>query len=249
MDTQVATPGEKSVDITQEELTISVVVPAFNEHAVLREFYRRTVAALTTVGAPFEIVFVNDGSRDATLDIMKELRAQDPRVAIVDLSRNFGKEIALTAGLDHAEGLVVIVIDADLQDPPELIPKFVQAWREGYDVVYAVRTARSGETWLKKATSGAFYRMMGAISRLDIPRDTGDFRLLSRRALKSLRQLREQHRFMKGLFAWIGYPSKPIYYDRDIRHAGSSNFNYLRLWNLAVEGFTSFSIAPLKVAT
>jgi glycosyltransferase involved in cell wall biosynthesis len=233
----------------QVELTISVVVPAYNEEAVLGEFYRRTAAVLSQIGAPFEIVFVNDGSRDGTLRVLHELRAQDPRVVIVDLSRNFGKEIAMTAGLDHCAGEVVVVIDADLQDPPELIEDFVAAWREGYDVVYAVRTVRDGETWLKKATASLFYRLMGSVSRIEIPRDTGDFRLMSRRAVDALGRVREQHRFMKGLFAWIGFPSKPIYYRRDPRHAGQTTFNYVKLWNLAVEGFTSFTIAPLKVAT
>lgn len=231
------------------ELTISVVVPAYNEEAVLAAFYRRTVAVLTGIGAPFELVFVNDGSRDGTLGVLRELRARDPRVVIVDLSRNFGKEIAMTAGLDHAAGEVVVVIDADLQDPPELIVQFVDAWREGYDIAYAVRTARDGETWLKKWTASAFYRVMQSVSRVEIPRDTGDFRLMSRRAVEALGQLREQHRFMKGLFAWIGYPARPIYYRRDPRHAGQTSFNYVKLWNLAVEGFTSFTIAPLKVAT
>jgi glycosyltransferase involved in cell wall biosynthesis len=233
----------------QVELTISVVVPAYNEEAVLGEFYRRTVAVLSQIGAPFELVFVNDGSRDGTLRVLHELRAHDPRVVIVDLSRNFGKEIAMTAGLDHAAGEVVVVIDADLQDPPELIEDFVAAWREGYDVVYAVRTVRDGETWLKKATASLFYRLMGSVSRIEIPRDTGDFRLMSRRAVDALGKLREQHRFMKGLFAWVGFPSKPVYYRRDPRHAGETSFNYVKLWNLAVEGFTSFTIAPLKVAT
>ncbi len=233
----------------QVELTISVVVPAYNEEAVLGEFYRRTVVVLSEIGAPFELVFVNDGSRDGTLRVLHELRVRDPRVVIVDLSRNFGKEIAMTAGLDHAAGEVVVVIDADLQDPPELIKDFVAAWREGYDVVYAVRTVRDGETWLKKATASLFYRLMGSVSRIEIPRDTGDFRLMSRRAVDALGRLREQHRFMKGLFAWVGFPSKPVYYRRDARHAGQTSFNYVKLWNLAVEGFTSFTIAPLKVAT
>jgi glycosyltransferase involved in cell wall biosynthesis len=226
-----------------------VVVPAYNEAAVLSEFYRRTKAVLSDIGAPFEIVFVNDGSKDNTLSVIQELRQSDPRVVLVDLSRNFGKEIALSAGIDHASGAVVVLIDADLQDPPELIPKFIEAWREGHDVVYAVRTARDGETWLKKATANIFYRVIRSVSRIDIPRDTGDFRLMSRRAVSALCKLREQHRFMKGLFAWIGYPAKPIYYRRDPRHAGETSFNYFKLWNLAIEGLTSFTIAPLKVAT
>jgi glycosyltransferase involved in cell wall biosynthesis len=236
-------------DAAAQPLTISVVVPAFNEEAVLPEFYRRTLAVLSDLGFPFEIVFVNDGSRDGTLDVMHQLRNADARVTVIDLSRNFGKEIALTAGLDHALGDLVVVIDADLQDPPELIPQLVDAWREGYDVVYATRTAREGETWFKKATARIFYRAIGSVSRILIPQNTGDFRLMSRRAIDALGKLREQHRFMKGLFAWIGYPSKAVYYSRDPRQAGTTSFNYFKLWNLAVEGFTSFTIAPLKVAT
>jgi len=165
------------------------------------------------------------------------------------LSRNFGKELALTAGIDNVNADAVVVIDADLQDPPELIPQFVHWWREGYDVVYGTRASRAGETRLKKWTSSAFYRVMRRLSATPVPRDTGDFRLLNRRALDAIKRLRERQRFMKGLFAWVGYRQKAIAYDRDPRHAGSSKFNYWRLWNFALEGITSFSSAPLKVAT
>ncbi len=174
---------------------------------------------------------------------------RDPRVAIIDLSRNFGKEIALTAGLDHARGDAVIVIDADLQDPPELIPELVAKWQEGYDVVYARRTARDGETLLKKTTAKLFYRFIQGINRVKIPADTGDFRLLSRRAVDALKQLRETHRFMKGLFAWIGFPQVAVNYRRDPRFAGKTKWNYWQLWNFALEGITSFTITPLKIAT
>ena len=174
---------------------------------------------------------------------------RDPRVAIIDLSRNFGKEIALTAGLDHARGDAVVVIDADLQDPPELIPELVAKWQEGYDVVYARRTARDGETLLKKTTAKLFYRFIQGINRVKIPADTGDFRLLSRRAVDALKQLRETHRFMKGLFAWIGYPQVAVSYRRDPRFAGKTKWNYWQLWNFALEGITSFTITPLKIAT
>jgi len=174
---------------------------------------------------------------------------KDPRVAVIDLSRNFGKEIALTAGLDHASGEAVVVIDADLQDPPELIPELVEKWREGYDVVYARRTTRDGESFLKKSTAKLFYRFIQGVSRVQIPEDTGDFRLLSRRAVESLKQLRETHRFMKGLFAWIGYPQIAVNYRRDPRFAGQTKWNYWQLWNFALEGITSFTINPLKIAT
>lgn len=228
---------------------LSVVVPAYNEEAVLDEFHSRLSRILALLACDCEIVYVNDGSRDRTLEVMQELRDSDPRVAIVDLSRNFGKEIALTAGLDHATGDAVVVIDADLQDPPELIPQLVAKWRTGYDVVYAQRTAREAETRFKRATAYLFYRLVRKVSRVQIPADTGDYRLLSRRAVESLKRMREQHRFMKGLFAWIGYPQAAVPYRRDARFAGETKWNYWGLWNFALEGITSFTIAPLKIAT
>jgi len=167
----------------------------------------------------------------------------------VDLSRNFGKEIALTAGIDHAKGDSVVVIDADLQDPPELIPELVEHWKEGYDVVYAKRVARAGERAIKKATAHTFYRVMNKVSKLKLPEDTGDFRLMSRRAVDSLKELREHHRFMKGLFAWIGYRQKAVTYKRDARYAGQSKWNYWSLWNFALEGITSFTTVPLLAAS
>jgi len=230
---------------------LSVVVPAYNEQEVLPEFHRRLVAALDGIDLSWEVVYVNDGSRDTTLAVMLGLQAQDPRAAVVNLSRNFGKEIALTAGLDHARGTeAVVVIDADLQDPPEVIPDLIAGWREGFDVVYAQRTTREGESWLKKATAAGFYRFMQRIGgKVQLPPDTGDFRLLSRRALDALLKLREQHRFMKGLFAWIGFPAKAVRYDRAPRAAGTTKWNYWKLWNFSLEGITSFTVAPLKVAT
>ena len=229
--------------------TLSVVVPAFNEQEVLSEFHGRLTGVLDRIDAACEIVYVNDGSSDRTLAIMHGLRAADGRVAIIDLSRNFGKEIAMTAGLDHARGDAVVVIDADLQDPPELIPQLIAEWRNGFDVVYAKRTVRNGDSPMKKLTAAGFYRVIGNVSRVHIPADTGDYRLLSRRAVDALKQLREQHRFMKGLFAWIGFPQKAVLYRRDPRFAGVGKFNYWRLWNFAIEGITSFTITPLKMAT
>jgi glycosyltransferase involved in cell wall biosynthesis len=228
---------------------ISVVVPAYNEQEVLPEFHRRLETVLTGLQTPSEIVYVDDGSKDSTPNVLRQLASLHGNVSLVALSRNFGKEIALTAGLDHARGEVVVVIDADLQDPPELIPELVKGWQEGFDVVYAKRTSRQGETFLKKATAKVFYRAIRAVSRVEIPEDTGDFRLLSRRAVDALKKLREQHRFMKGLFAWIGFPQKAVCYQRDVRYAGETKWNYWRLWNFAIEGITSFTIAPLKVAT
>ena len=228
---------------------LSIVVPAYNEVEVLPVFHQRLTAVLAQLPLAAEVVYVNDGSSDGTLKIMESLRAADPRVVILDLSRNFGKEIALSAGLDHALGDAVVVIDADLQDPPELILDLVKQWRSGYDNVYAKRTARDGETFFKKATASTFYRLIQRVSRVKIPEDTGDFRLLSRRAVDSLKQLREQHRFMKGLFAWIGYPGIAVPYRRDPRFAGETKWNYWHLWNFALEGITSFTIAPLKITT
>jgi glycosyltransferase involved in cell wall biosynthesis len=228
---------------------LCVVVPAFKESEGLREFHARLGAVLDRLDLDGEVLYVDDGSKDDTYAIMCELRDADPRVATLRLSRNFGKELALTAGLDAADADAVVVIDADLQDPPELIPTFVQHWREGYDVIYGTRSTRAGETRLKKFTSAAFYRIMQRLSATPLPRDTGDFRLMSRRAVDAIKQLRERQRFMKGLFTWVGYRQKAMVYDRDPRFAGSSKFNYWRLWNFALEGITSFSGAPLKIAT
>jgi polyisoprenyl-phosphate glycosyltransferase len=228
---------------------LSVVVPAYNEQEVLREFHERLSAVLSSLPFAFEVVYVNDGSADDTLEVINALQNRDSRIALVDLSRNFGKEIAMTAGLDHANGDAVVVIDADLQDPPELIPELVKHWQQGYDVVYAKRISRDGETFLKKATANAFYKIIQRVTKVPIPQDTGDFRLLSRRAVEAVKQLREHHRFMKGLFAWIGYPQKEVRYRRDPRFAGETKWNYWRLWNFALEGITSFTIAPLKVST
>ena len=228
-------------------IILSIVIPAYNEEEVLPEFHKRLTSVLEEIEGSCEILYVNDGSSDRTLEVLNDFK--DPRVWIIDLSRNFGKEIALSAGLDHARGEAVVVIDADLQDPPELIPKFIEKWQEGYDVVYARRTARDGETFIKKATAKLFYRFIQGVSRVKIPEDTGDYRLLSRRAVEALKQLRETHRFMKGLFAWIGYPQIAVNYRRDPRFAGSTKWNYWHLWNFAIEGITSFTINPLKIAS
>jgi glycosyltransferase involved in cell wall biosynthesis len=228
--------------------TFSVVIPVFDEAEVLPAFHRRLSAVMDLLGT-WEAVYVNDGSRDASLHLLEALHRTEHRVAIVNLSRNFGKEIATTAGLEYASGDAMIVIDADLQDPPELIPQLVAGWRDGFDTVYAERRARDGETWLKRATSGLFYQLMQRLGRVQLPRDTGDFRLMSRRVVDAVLQLREQHRFMKGLFAWVGFPARSVPYDRAPRHAGTTKWNYWKLWNLALDGITSFTVMPLKVAT
>lgn len=229
--------------------TLAVVVPAFNEGPGLREFHARLSAVFDTLDLACSVWYVDDGSRDDTWAVMEGLRAHDARVATLKLSRNFGKELAMTAGLDCVAADAVVVIDADLQDPPEVLAQFVAAWREGYDVVYGTRATRAGESGAKKLTSALFYRVMERLSHTPVPRDTGDFRLLSRRALEALKKVRERQRFMKGLFAWVGFRQKSIVYERDARFAGTSKFNYWRLWNFALEGITSFSTVPLRVAT
>lgn len=229
---------------------LSVVVPVFNEEAVIDVFNRRMLDVLHGLPFPAELIYVNDGSRDRTLEIVRGYLHAYDNVALIDLSRNFGKEAAMTAGLDHADGDVVAIIDADLQDPPELIPELLRVLQSGdYDVVYAQRASRSGETFAKKASAHLFYRVIGKLTGIDIPHDTGDFRLMNRRAVEALRRLREHHRFMKGLFAWIGFRQVALRYDRDARFAGESKFNYWRLWNFSLEGITSFTTAPLKVAS
>jgi len=199
-------------------------------------------------GKSWEMVCINDGSKDDTLERLLALHQNDPRVVVIDLSRNFGKEAALTAGLDHARGDCAIPLDADLQDPPEIIPALLAKWLEGYDVVNAVRLSRDGESWLKRASAHAFYRVINRMSDMDIPADTGDFRLLSRPVLDALKTLPERRRFMKGLFAWVGFRTANVYYHREARYAGSTKWNYWRLWNFAVEGITSFSQVPLQLA-
>jgi glycosyltransferase involved in cell wall biosynthesis len=228
---------------------ISIIIPAYNESGGLHELHRRLTQVVDGMRVSAEFLYVNDGSHDDTLQVMHAIRKRDARVALIDLSRNFGKEIAMMAGLDHATGEAVILIDADLQDPPELIPELCIRWREGYDVVYATRVDRKGESWLKKQTARLFYRAMQRVGTTPIPRDAGDYRLLSRRAVDALRQLRERHRFMKGLFSWIGYRQTSVQYVRDPRFAGETKWNYWRLWNFAIEGFTSFTAAPLKIST
>ena len=228
---------------------LSVVVPVHNEESVLARFHARLATAIEDTPGGFEIIYVDDGSTDATPLILRQLRTIEPRVGIIRLSRNFGKEQAMSAGLREARGAATVVIDADLQDPPELISAMLEEWRRGADVVNMRRRHRAGENWLKRATAYAFYRVMNRLSEVPIPVDTGDFRLLSRRALDALNSLPERNRVMKGLFAWIGFRQRSIEYDRDPRAAGSSKWRYWKLWNLALEGITGFSVGPLKVAT
>lgn len=228
---------------------LTVVVPAFNEAAVLEAFHARLRPVLDALPLNCAVLYVDDGSTDATWLTLERLMERDAGCGALRLSRNFGKEAALTAGLDQVNEGAAVIIDADLQDPPELIPELVAQWQAGHDVVYATRSGRRGESAIKRLTSAAFYRAMEQLSNTPLPRDTGDFRLLSRRALDALGQLRERQRFMKGLFAWIGYRQTAVHYQREAREAGHSKWNYWRLIRLAIEGFTSFSTAPLRLAT
>jgi glycosyltransferase involved in cell wall biosynthesis len=230
-------------------ITLSVVVPLRNEEAVLPEFHRRLMKSIDGTLGGCEVIYVDDGSTDRTRMLLEQASARDRCVGFIRLSRNFGKEAAVSAGLWEARGDATVVIDGDLQDPPELIPSMLAAWRDGADVVNMRRRARPGESWLKRATAHAFYRVMNRLSEVPIPVDTGDYRLLSRRAVDALNALPERNRMMKGLFAWIGFNQATIAYDREPRAAGASKWRYWKLWNLALEGITGFSVAPLKVAT
>ena len=231
---------------------LTVVVAAYNEGDSLPLLHPRIATVLDGLqskGVIGRVLYVDDGSTDGTWAVLQGLAAGDARVGVLRLSRNFGKELALTAGLDRVDDGAALILDADGQDPPELIPQFVELWRQGFDDIYGTRVERDGEGWLKRATAHAFYRVIGRLSRTPIPADTGDFRLLSPRALAALAQLRERHRFMKGLFGWVGFNRTSIPYHREPRAAGASKFNFWRLWNLALEGITSFSTAPLRLAT
>ncbi len=233
---------------TQDRLT--VVVAAYNEAEALPQLHPRIAAVLRRLDdIEGRVIYVDDGSSDGTWNVLQRLARKDPNVSLLRLSRNFGKELALTAGLDQVESGAALILDADGQDPPELIPQFVARWREGYDDVHGTRVQREGESWIKRATAAGFYRVIGRLSKTPIPADTGDFRLLSPRALDALRQMRERHRFMKGLFGWVGFRQVAIPYRREPRLAGDSKFGLWKLWNFALEGITSFSTAPLRAAT
>ena len=229
---------------------ISIIVPAYNEQDSLPFLYERLEKLINSIkNYEFEILFVNDGSKDKTLELIKEYREKDKRISYVDFSRNFGKETAMIAGLDYATGDAVILIDADLQDPPELIPEMIKYWEEGYDDVYAQRKSRKGETFLKKFTSKMYYRVLQSLTNVEIQKDTGDFRLLDRRCVNALKKLRESQRCSKSIFSWIGYKKKAIFYDRDPRVAGKTKWNYRKLVNLAIDGITSFTTSPLRIST
>ncbi|MFZ9859295.1 MAG: glycosyltransferase family 2 protein [Roseiflexaceae bacterium] len=233
----------------QQKPIISVVAPVYDEEVLLPEFYRRVVSAIEQLGVPFEIVLVNDGSHDRSGAIMDELHAQDPRVKVLHFSRNFGHQIAITAGTDHAQGQSVAVIDSDLQDPPEVIVDMYHKWREGYQVIYGVRSEREGETAFKRATASMFYRLIRKITNINLPLDTGDFRLMDRRVVDAMKKMREHHRFMRGLSVWVGFKQTGVSYRRDARKAGVTKYPLRKMLRFALDAITSFSYLPLQLAT
>ncbi|MEY2343245.1 glycosyltransferase family 2 protein [Acidithiobacillus sp. IBUN Pt1247-S3] len=228
---------------------ISVIIPCHNESENIEPLYHRVQTVLEGMQQAWEIIFINDGSSDDTLLRLLALREKDKRVTVINLSRNFGKEAALTSGLDHANGDVAVPLDADLQDPPELIPELFAKFLEGYDVINAIRNKRLGESYTKRLSSYLYYRLLDKISNVPIPHDTGDYRMLSRRVLEALKRMPERRRYMKGLFAWTGYRTTSIHYQREPRHAGQTGWTYWKLWHFAVEGITSFSHVPLQLAS
>ncbi len=228
---------------------ITIMIPAYNEEDVLQQLYDRLSKVILNIPFyDFELLFGNDGSTDGTLDQIKKLREKDKKISYVNLSRNFGKETAMIAGLDYALGDAVIIIDADLQDPPELIPDMIRYWEMGYDDVFAKRKSRAGESWVKKTTASTFYKVLQKLTQIPIQKNTGDFRLLDRRCVEALKQLRETQRYTKGMFSWIGYNKKEILFDRDPRAAGETKWNYIKLVDLAIEGITSFTTTPLRIS-
>ncbi|HEU5316820.1 MAG TPA: glycosyltransferase family 2 protein [Chloroflexota bacterium] len=234
---------------TQAPPVISVVAPVFNEAELLPAFCDEMRRVLEEIGEPWEIVLVNDGSRDGSLEIMRQQHARDPRIKALSFSKNFGGQLAITAGLDYARGDAVVIIDADLQDPPVVVKELIARWREGYQVVYAQRASRAGETFFKKLTAAVYYRLIRGIANVDIPLDTGEFRLLDRTAADALRGIREQHRYLRGLAAWIGFRTIAVPYERAARAAGETKYTLSKMLRLAVDGITNFSYLPLQLAS
>ncbi len=231
----------------EKPIFISILAPMYNEQDNLELFFQRIEKTLDGITQEYEIICVNDGSKDGTLRDLVAHHRRNFRIKVINLSRNFGKEIALSAAIDYANGQAVVPIDADLQDPPELIVEMIKLWKQGFDVVYAVRRSRKGESFLKRLTAGAFYRCMKKLTPLQIPPDTGDFRLMDRKVVDALKQLPERKRFMKGLFAWVGFQQTSITFVREARHKGKTTWNYWKLWNFALDGVTAFSVRPLKI--
>lgn len=230
-----------------ETSLLSILIPVYNECECLEILYEQIEIMSHDISCEIEILFVNDGSVDNTLELIKFLQMKDNRINYVDLSRNFGKEIAMCAGIDYISGDTLVIVDADLQDPPALIPQMLREIKNGYDDVYAYRTNRKGETWLKRKSAHIYYKLLKNISNIPIQENTGDFRMFSTKAITALRKLKENERNMKGLFSYIGFNKKAIFYERDVRYAGKTKWNYLTLLNLAIKGLTSFSIIPLRI--
>ncbi len=228
---------------------ISVVAPVYNEAPTLPLFCERVINSLEPLGRSFEVVLINDGSRDRSLEVMVEMHERDPRIKVINFSRNFGHQIAITAGIDYARGAAVVVIDSDLQDPPEVIPDMISKWNEGFGIVFAQRAEREGETWFKKATAAFFYRLIRRITNVNIPVDAGDFRLMDRKVVDTLRRMREHHRFMRGLSVWVGFKQTGVEYKRAPRHAGETKYPLSKMIRFALDGITSFSYLPLQLAT
>ncbi len=235
------------VSNSEKDVEISVVIPVYNEESNLDYLFERLTTTLDKLNIKYEIICINDGSKDNTLKCLIQHHYSNPVIKVINLSRNFGKEAALSAGIDFANGAAIIPIDADLQDPPELIGEMIDKWHEGYDVVYGTRRSRQGDSWIKRFTANIFYKIIGRIGHVQIPPNTGDFRLLDRRAVEAVKQMPEKTRFMKGIFSWVGFKQTSIFYDRPNRYKGTTKWNYWRLWNFAIDGITSFSLLPLKV--
>jgi len=231
------------------EPTFSIVVPIFNERESLPELYRRVNETMTSTGETWELILVDDGSRDGSTEIIRDFGKQDPHVRPIIFARNFGHQIAITAGLDYSQGRAVVVMDADLQDPPEVVLELIAKWREGYQVAYAVRAEREGETWFKKTTASLFYRIIYRITDVKIPLDTGDFRLMDRKVVEVLKKMRERHRFPRGMVAWVGFRQAPVPYRRAARFAGETKYPFKKMVKLALDAVTSFSYFPLQVAS
>jgi dolichol-phosphate mannosyltransferase len=229
--------------------TLSLVLPIYNEEEVIPELHKRLQEFLTKLALPAEVVFVNDGSRDRSMELLRGIAGEEPRYRVVSFARNFGHQRAITAGVDFARGKAVVVMDADLQDPPEVVLEMVAKWREGFDVVYGRRRKRAGETWFKLLTARAFYRVFAAMIPIQVPLDTGDFRLMSRRVVVVLRELRETHRFVRGMVAWVGFKQTEVLYDRPARFAGDTKYPFRKMVAFAIDGITSFSVLPLRFAT
>lgn len=229
--------------------TLSLVLPIYNEEEVIPELHVRLQEFLTKLEVPCEVVFVNDGSRDRSMEMLRGIAKAEPRYRILSFARNFGHQTAITAGIDYARGAAVVVMDADLQDPPEVVLEMVAKWREGYDVVYGKRRKREGETWFKLFTARWFYRVFAAMIPIEVPLDTGDFRLMSRRVVIALRALRETHRFVRGMVSWVGFKQTAVLYDRPGRFAGETKYPLRKMLRFAVDGITSFSVLPLRFAT